>query len=139
MSYFDALGQFVQGGRAAAVAANAIGSFATSLQAFGCEEYFSRMLTLARARSKTSDRSAESFLVEMSSAIAAGEGPDKVLASFAQAAQLDAEASEIPETLEDEAMRKIAGSDLLHRIASCSHHYPPGSRTCSRCGLELTG
>lgn len=138
MSYPDALSRFVQGGRAALVGAHAIAEFSNRLLLFGHPEYFSRFLILARARSTTTTRSAESYLSEIETRISAGDHPDEILVAFARAAELDARGADPPETLEVEAIRKTAASDLLHRIASCSHRYPPGSRTCERCGLELT-
>ncbi len=135
---FAVLSRLTQSGRAAVDATRELAEFSNRLLLLGHPEYFERFLALARARSTTSTRSAESFLYEIGSAIAAGDDPDEILAAFARAAELDAAGAANPEPLEVEAARKVAGSDLLYSFASCSHRYPPGSRTCERCGLELT-
>lgn len=73
------LAQFALAGRAAAEAAKEIAWFSTTLQGLNCEEYFQRMLDVARARSEASSRSVGSFLSDISGAIASGEHPGEVL------------------------------------------------------------
>lgn len=134
----DVLNRCAQAGHAAAEATRRFAEFQNRLLIFGHPEYVERFFALARARSMTTTRSAGSYLAEIGSAIAAGGDPAEVLEDFARAAELDAQGAATPEPVEVEAMRKTAASDLLYRFASCSHRYPPGSRTCERCGLELT-
>ncbi len=73
------LSQFVQSGRAAAGAAQAIASFSTLIDACGRPEWFSPLLAACRARSQRTDRSTESILSWTGSQIAAGDDPAQVL------------------------------------------------------------
>lgn len=68
--------------RAADDAAIAVAAFSNRLLLFGHPEYVERFLAAARARSKTTTRSAESYLSEIGSRIAAGDDPDQVLQDF---------------------------------------------------------
>ncbi len=129
------LNAFAAQGNAAAEAAQELLAFERTCQVFGCPELFAPMVKTAKALAQTSAFPVGYFLRLMAERLSQGVVPAHVLKVF------EATARRFPRlegSAESEARRIIEGDPVLSRIASCAHRYPPGSKTCERCGLELT-